>query len=334
MPRTALARRRIAIAAVIGIAAVATPVAAIVTNRQVGNDPANPIAPQGSMPVSATWTRQSTHSNAPYFYYRIEFSEGVSGLTSNDFSYTGTLQNCTFSPSKGELAQEPSLGIDYAAYPTVYNVMVACKGTGTITPRISGRVAIPFADVDVVNQPIDVDRAVTVTTDPILTVTRMGDGGGYVASTTSSFQCGEMCSNAYLKSVYGNNWPVTLRATPFAGSIFTGWSGSCSGTGVCKLTMSKSYWVGATFERAGGIVLQKTGPGKGTISSTPAGVVCPVTSVSCTSWHRFGSVLTLTARASTGSRFVGWAGACSGSGGCVVRLVAGEDPLPVYAIFE
>ncbi|MFM8858194.1 MAG: InlB B-repeat-containing protein [Actinomycetota bacterium] len=328
------ARLRFASVVAVALAALLALLMIVIPVRQIDNDVPNRILPQGSPPVTANWTRTSTHVNAPYFYYRIEFSEGVSGLTPEDFDYTGTLQNCTFSPSKGELDEEPSLGVEFAQYPTVYHVMIACKGTGSITPRISGRVAVPFADVDVLNEPIEVDRAVTVTADPILTVTRMGDGDGYVSSTTSSFQCGQLCSNAYLKGVYGSNWPVSLRATAFPGSIFTGWSGACSGTGICQMKMSKSFWVGATFERAGGIILQKVGSGKGSISSSPAGVSCSVASISCTSWHRFGSVLTLTARASSGSRFVGWAGACGGNGTCVVRLVAGEDPVALYAIFD
>ena len=40
---------------------------------------------------------------------------------------------------------------------------------------------------------------------------------------------------------------LTLSATPDAGSIFTGWSGDCAGTGTCVVTMSASRNVTATF---------------------------------------------------------------------------------------
>lgn len=331
--------KKLSLALAIGIVAAAIPLAITVSNDAPRSKATTEISPQGfeSVPatVTATWTRPSTHSNSPYFYYRIEFSEGVAGLTPEDFSYSGNLTACTFSPSKGELADQPSLGVDYAEYATVYNVMISCQGTsGSITPRISGEVAVPFDDVGVVNEPIDVDRSVAVVSDPILTVNKLGDGDGYVSSTTSSFQCGELCSSAYLRSVYGNAWKVSLRATPYAGSIFSGWSGSCSGSALCQLTMSKSFWVGATFERAGGIVLTKTGKGRGSISSVPSGAACALASKTCTTWHRFGSVLTLTATAASGSRFTGWAGACSGNGKCVVRVTTNQDLIPVYAIFE
>jgi hypothetical protein len=40
---------------------------------------------------------------------------------------------------------------------------------------------------------------------------------------------------------------VTLTATPDAGFSFSGWSGACSGTGTCSLTMSTAQSVTATF---------------------------------------------------------------------------------------
>ena len=134
--------KKLSLALAIGIVAAAIPLAITVSNDAPRSKATTEISPQGfeSVPatVTATWTRPSTHSNSPYFYYRIEFSEGVAGLTPEDFSYSGNLTACTFSPSKGELADQPSLGVDYAEYATVYNVMISCQGTsGSITPRIS-----------------------------------------------------------------------------------------------------------------------------------------------------------------------------------------------------
>jgi hypothetical protein len=40
---------------------------------------------------------------------------------------------------------------------------------------------------------------------------------------------------------------VTLTAAPAAGSAFNGWSGACSGTGTCQVTMSQAQAVTATF---------------------------------------------------------------------------------------
>jgi hypothetical protein len=40
---------------------------------------------------------------------------------------------------------------------------------------------------------------------------------------------------------------VTLTAAPAPGSVFTGWSGGCAGTGACVVTMSQAQNVTATF---------------------------------------------------------------------------------------
>jgi hypothetical protein len=44
---------------------------------------------------------------------------------------------------------------------------------------------------------------------------------------------------------------VTLTAAPAAGSTFAGWSGVCSGTGGCSVTMTVARTVTATFTASG-----------------------------------------------------------------------------------
>lgn len=46
---------------------------------------------------------------------------------------------------------------------------------------------------------------------------------------------------------YNDGTTVTLTASPGAGSVFTGWSGACSGTGACVLAMNSDQTVVATF---------------------------------------------------------------------------------------
>ena len=45
---------------------------------------------------------------------------------------------------------------------------------------------------------------------------------------------------------------MTLTAAAASGSTFAGWSGSCSGTGNCVLSMTASRSVTATFNTSGG----------------------------------------------------------------------------------
>lgn len=77
-----------------------------------------------------------------------------------------------------------------------------------------------------------------------LTVSLAGTGSGTVTSSPGSINCGIACSGAFAAGT-----EVTLTATPASGSTFGGWSGACTGTGACKVTMSQARSVTATFEK-------------------------------------------------------------------------------------
>jgi Divergent InlB B-repeat domain len=63
------------------------------------------------------------------------------------------------------------------------------------------------------------------------------------------------------------------------------------------------------------VAIQKQGNGTGTVTSTPPGINCEPT---CTAQFEEGTQVSLTASASPGSSFAGWAGDCSGVGACTV----------------
>ncbi len=117
--------------------------------------------------------------------------------------------------------------------------------------------------------------------------------------------------------------PVTLTATPTTGYQFAGWSGACSGTGTCVLTMNGAESVTATFS-----LIQETlsvsVSGSGTV--TGAGVSGPG------SYHlSYGTVVTLTATPSTGYLFTGWSGACSGTGTCALTMNSAENVTATFS---
>ncbi len=76
----------------------------------------------------------------------------------------------------------------------------------------------------------------------VLTVTRSGSGRGAVKSAPEAIDCGERCS-----ATFNLGTVVTLTATPESTSTFTGWSGACSGTGTCVVSMTQQRSVTATF---------------------------------------------------------------------------------------
>ncbi len=80
-----------------------------------------------------------------------------------------------------------------------------------------------------------------------LTVTRSGNGAGTVTSTPPGIACGNDCSHDYSAGTQ-----VELTATPSDGSTFAGWSGACTGTAACTVTLNSNRSVGAIFETSGG----------------------------------------------------------------------------------
>ena len=76
-----------------------------------------------------------------------------------------------------------------------------------------------------------------------LTVTRRGSGSGTIGSSPAGLSCGATCKLAFLSGAV-----VTLRAKATRGSRFAGWSGGCTGTTTCQVTMGTNKAVTATFE--------------------------------------------------------------------------------------
>jgi hypothetical protein len=108
---------------------------------------------------------------------------------------------------------------------------------------------------------------------------------------------------------------VTLTAIPVAGSVFSGWSGDCAGTGACTLAMSADHAVTATFVPAHTLTVSLSGSGAGTV--TAPGISCPGT---CSASYPVGTAVTLTAAPSAGSTFSGWSGGCTGTSTCQITL--------------
>ena len=140
--------------------------------------------------------------------------------------------------------------------------------------------------------------------NPPLTVVRAGGGAGTVESTNvAGISCGADCTENY-----AGGTSVVLTATPASGSsVFTGWSGDCTGTGItCTVVVTSNRTVRANFAPVADLSVTVSGPG--TVAGP--GINC---GADCFERYAQGSGVTLTAAAAVGKVFTGWTGACSGA---------------------
>ena len=180
-----------------------------------------------------------------------------------------------------------------------------CTGTGPCTVTMTAATAVT--------------ATFTLNSYP-LTVVRAGTGTGTVTSNPPGIDCNIDCDETYLATT-----PVVLTATVGPNSVFAGWSGGCTGTGTCAITINAAATVTATFNLATrALTLTKAGTGTGTVTSTPSGISCNTTCLTATGSFAHGTVVTLTAAPAATSVFTGWSGACTGTDPCVVTMDAAK----------
>ena len=172
----------------------------------------------------------------------------------------------------------------------------ACTGTGPCAPTMT--------QARTVGATFAIQRfALTVTPPTNGTITGIG-----IACGTGGTDCTE---------TYDTGTVVALTAAPATGYILGGWTGACTGTGACSVTMTQARTVGATFTIQR-YTLTVTPPTNGTI--TGAGIACGTGGADCTETYDSGTVVPLTATPSTGYSLSGWTGACTGTGTSVCSV--------------
>ena len=129
-----------------------------------------------------------------------------------------------------------------------------------------------------------------------MTVTKAGTGTGSVTSEPAGINCGSSCGASY-----DYNTVVTLTAAPAPGSTFTGWSGACTGTGSCIVTMDAARAVTATFALSEYSVTFDANGGTGSMAAQ-------------TRNYNAAAALTANTFSRTGYTFAGWNTAANGSG--------------------
>jgi uncharacterized repeat protein (TIGR01451 family) len=133
-----------------------------------------------------------------------------------------------------------TIGALASAFESNISIVVAPTATGTLTNtmNVTGTQTDPNAANNSATQTLSIVPVFT------LTVTDVGKGSGTVTASLGAINCGSTCSGSYAQGT-----SVSLTATAAAGSIFSSWSGACTGTdpNTCTIVVNSAQSVSATF---------------------------------------------------------------------------------------
>ena len=167
---------------------------------------------------------------------------------------------------------------------------------------------------------------------------------GTVSSNPAGISCAAPSTGTATQTTcaaaYANTASVTLTAAPAAGSVFSGWSGACTGTATtCTVSMSAARTVTATFTQRFTLSLtvsKARAATSGSVSSAPTGLSCATaatgtTATSCSASYDSGTSVTLTATPATGTTFTGWSGSCTGTARtCTLSMSAARSATAAF----
>jgi hypothetical protein len=148
------------------------------------------------------------------------------------------------------------------------------------------------------------DSAWLVRLDAQAPLTLTISGPGSVVANVPGLLCAASCT-----TTWNAGQPLALTATPRAGSRLVRWTGACSGSAACNVTVAAGASVGAVFASAS-FRLQVSVSGRGAVRSSTAGITCRPR---CSASFRSFSPVRLTATPAKGWKLRSWSGACRGA---------------------
>ena len=144
----------------------------------------------------------------------------------------------TFLPVPGGPAVD---GASLNTCPGPLGGLVSDDARGELRPVDGSETGSNLCDIGAVEYQFEQDPPIET-----LNLDFAGNGSGRVTSNPPGVDCSDDC-----ETFFPSQTNVRLTATPDAGATFTGWSGACTGTGLCQVVMSLSKQVTATFSQSG-----------------------------------------------------------------------------------
>jgi len=264
--------------------------------------------------VSLTWNAPTTNADgsalADLSSYRIYLGTATPSCPSASFL---TVASPTSAPPSGQVVSTRIAALTAGA---TYFVRISAVDTaGNESSCSTSASGIAQADFSVTPTSTTNFGSVTTGSSADATFTVLNTSTTSITGTASVGAPYSIVSGGSFSLAAGASQVVTVRFRPtaagtFAGNVtFTASGDTASrvltGTGIAVPTAALS--------------VTTAGTGAGTVTSTPAGISC---GSSCSTALPIGAPVTLTATAASGSAFMGWGGACSGTATCTWTMTA------------
>lgn len=234
------------------------------TGSNIVGQPTWGIAAGSSLPAglsidAATGAISGTPTTALNKTVKLSLKDGIARTITKDvtFNVVPVLQISAVSLPDGFLnyAYSTTASASGGLAPYSYSLggsLIAGMTFNTLTGTISGKpTAIGLTNITITAtdatwptpQTTTSNYSLRVNTQATLSITKAGTGsGGVTANSGAIVWAGNIGTVGYNG---GTN--VVLTAAPNADSVFTGWTGACTGTGTCSVTMNAAKSVTATF---------------------------------------------------------------------------------------
>jgi len=229
-----------------------SPRALTISEVRAGLDADDDGYADGYVPPSGSGTNPTTLWNLDVFFFS-------NNLVQDDFRIrAGELPDGWVIAARG--ANDQRFGHVYDVYNGVPNTLYGTEWYIGCTPSAPQTIGVDFDLLErhtlFPDKLLDtVTAAFTCESPPpppssstgfTLTLEKVGaSSDGSITSDPAVVSCDSDCIQTSATVSFGTE--VVLSASPNAGTVFSGWGGACSGTGICTLTMTENHEVTASF---------------------------------------------------------------------------------------